>query len=178
MGMRRRVLVMSVMCGCSLLMAACGAEPDRGSPPAAEASGSSTPPMPCDPGGGFPVRKAGCPDADPETGWLSASGAGLRLRPFRTLGNDAEGEEYARRHGEEFPFPNDYFDAPDGESQPLELDPRTVCTGIIRVGYQEPLEDHVVACGELARAAGQGSVPVAVWRSEGEVAQASELYRP
>lgn len=102
----------------------------------------------------------------------------VSLTPFRTLGNDAEGEAYALDHGQEFPFPNDYFDAPNGAGHPLEFAPHTVCTGIIQVGYREPLKDHVVACDELVEGAARRRLPVAVWLSGGEVIQASELYRP
>jgi hypothetical protein len=134
--------------------------------------------MPCNPGSGFPVRKSGCPDPEPESGWIQASDNGLSLTTFRTLRNDAEGEAYARVHGEEYPFPNDYFDAPTGDSQTLELTRDTVCTGIIQVGYREPLKDHVVTCKELTQVAERTRLPVAVWLSDGEVIQASELYRP
>ena len=87
--------------------------------------------MPCDPGSGFPLQKAGCPDPSPQTGWVSASNGHVSLSPFRTLGNDAEGEAYAVKHGEDYPFPNDYFDAPMGANHPLALTDSTVCTGII-----------------------------------------------
>lgn len=134
--------------------------------------------MPCNPGSGFPVPQDGCSDPEPETGWLRATEDSLRLAPFRTLGNDPEGEAYARKHGEEYPFANDYFDAPNGASHPLELRHGTVCTGTILVGYREPLTDHVVSCDELVKVAERRRIPVAVWVSSGRVIQASELYRP
>jgi hypothetical protein len=141
-----------------------------------------TPPaeMPCNPGTGFPVAQEGCPDTDPETGWLTASGDDLTLAPFRTLGNDAEGRAYARAHGLDFPFPNDYVDVRDGRPHRLVLARTTVCTGIIRVGYREPLEDHAVPCGALIKGAAHARMPlpVAVWRDGDEVVQVSELYRP
>lgn len=102
----------------------------------------------------------------------------LLLSPFRTLGNDAEGRVYARDRGLEFPFPNDYFDAPAAPAYSFHLDPETACTGIILVGYREPLGDHVVECADLLEVAGQRSIPVAVWRDGGSVVQVSELYRP
>jgi hypothetical protein len=187
----RRFLLVVAVIGLPLFAAACGAasnETDEVStpPPAAlPASGPTTgatkaamAPMPCNPGSGFPARKAGCSDPEPETGWLLATEDGLSLAPFRTLGNDAEGEAYARQHGEEYPFPNDYFDAPDGAGHPLALGHGTVCTGIIVVGYREPLTDHVVSCDELVKVAEGRRIPVAVWVSGGTVIQASELYRP
>lgn len=134
--------------------------------------------MPCDPGSGSPIRKIGCPDATPETGWLSASNGHLSLTLFRTLRNDLEGRAYAQRHGEDFPFRNDYFDAPTGASHPLGLASSTVCTGIILVGYREPLRDHVVPCEDLVGVADLRRVPIAAWVTGGEVVQVSELYRP
>lgn len=185
------LFIVAIM-GVALLSVSCESEPN----PTAEATSTvsespsdvppssaatSTParsPMPCDPGTGFPVRQVQCPDPNPETGWLRVSDDGLSLTTFRTLRNDAEGEAFARDNGEEYPFPNDYFDAPTGKSQDLEFTPATVCTGIIQVGYREPLKDHVVTCEELVAVAGQAPLPVAVWLAEGEVIQASELYRP
>jgi hypothetical protein len=135
--------------------------------------------FPCDPGGGFPKATTGCPDSRPETGWLTQQAGGrLTVEPFRTYGNDAAGRAYARAHGVEFPFPNDYYDAPAGASYVVRLDPRTVCTGIIVVGYRDPLADHVVPCSELTAVASRQRIPVAVWRDGADVVQVSELYRP
>lgn len=177
---KRLLVTLAAIAGVPLLMTSCGAEPTREveASPTATASEPAGELMPCDPGSGFPVHKVGCPDLEPETGWLAARDHRLTLRPFRTLGNDEEGEAYARDHGEEYPFPNDYFDAPHGARHPLELTPGTVCTGIIRVGYREPLEDHVVSCDELVKVADERRLPVAVWLSGEEVVQVSELYRP
>ena len=173
-----------------LLLGACGAErshdveattsdvPAATVSAAVAASNRDGHPMLCDPGAGFPVHRAGCPDPEPTTGWLAVSKAGLTLSPFRTLGNDAEGAAYAREHGEEYPFPNDYFDAAAGASHPFEITPSAACTGIILVGYREPLADHVVSCDDLVDVAERRPVPVAVWQSDGEVVQVSELYRP
>lgn len=189
----KRSLPGVVVIGLLLLMVACGAEQHRGAkatPTMSDApSGTSTPStsgiakaakqlMPCEPGSGLPVHKDGCPDLEPDTGWLTPSNGSLSLMPFRTLGNDAEGEAYARDHGEEYPFPNDYFDAPDGPSHLIHVTQRTVCTGIVLVGYREPLRDHVVSCDDLLKVAERRRVPVAVWVSGGQVIQASELYRP
>ena len=188
----KRSLLMVAVIGLLLPVAACGTEQNRGAkaaPPVSDApSEISTPStsetvkaakpakqlMPCDPGSGFPVHKDGCPNAEPETGWLAASNDILSLTPFRTLRNEA----YAREHGEEYPFSNDYFDAPTGPGHPLGINQRTVCTGIILVGYQGPLTDHVVSCDELVKVAERRRIPVAVWFSGDKVIQASELYRP
>ena len=169
-----------------VLAAGCGGDPEQASPgptptsPSATTSptaGSTAPP--CDPGGGFPKSRPGCPDPHPETGWLTGGADdSLRLRPFRTLANDAEGKAYAEQHGLEYPFSNDYHDAPAGPAHRLDLAPDTVCTGIIVVGHSDPLEDHVVDCTDLLAAAARRRVPVAVWHADGHVVQASELYRP
>lgn len=134
--------------------------------------------MLCDPHSGFPVATNDCPDPEPETGWLTASGEQLTLNTFRTLVNDAEGKAYASEHGEDFPFSDDYFDAPDGASHPVRLAPDTVCTGIISVGYGEPLKDHVVRCADLVEVAAGRRVPVALWSTDDTIVQLSELYRP
>jgi len=134
--------------------------------------------MPCDPNSGFPAPRDTCPDPAPVTGWLSAAGATLTLRPFRTLGNDAEGRAYAREHGLEFPFSNDYLDVPTGRSRRIVLPPGAICTGSILVGFGGSFEGHLVDCEELVAVAGRREVPVAVWRAHHQVVQISELYRP
>jgi hypothetical protein len=133
----------------------------------------------CDPGGGFPKPKDGCPDQTPETGWLTLSRDGaLLIEPFQTFTNDATGQAYAASHHLDFPFANDYYDASIGSPEPLNPDADTVCTGIIRVGYEEPLKDHTVGCEEFISALERGPIPVAVWRQGDRIAQLSELYRP
>ena len=170
--------------GTSSPSGASGTSPTGSAPPRSDTSNSPQPTpsaeMPCNPGTGFPVDQEGCPDADPETGWLTATAGDLTLAPFRTLGNDAEGRAYARAHDLDFPFPNDYVDAPDGHPHRLTLTGTTVCTGIIRVGYREPLEDHAVPCRALVKGAADTRIPlpVAVWRDGDVVVQVSELYRP
>ena len=143
------------------------------------ASSMPTASPPCDPGGGFPRDKSGCPDPDPETGWLSREqGEPLQLAPFRTYTVDAEGKAYAKEHGLGFPFLDDYYDAAEGPARRLDLGHDTVCTGIILVGHHDPLEDHRVECAAMVRAAASQLVPVAVWRDGDRVVQVSELYRP
>jgi hypothetical protein len=148
------------------------------SPTVSPAAAPRTTRLICDPGGGFPKPKRGCPDPDPETGWLSGTQDGLRLKPLRTYTVDAEGKAYAEQQGLEFPFSNDYYDAPDGVAHRLELDPDTVCSGIIVVDVQDPLADHAVSCADLVRVAAGQRVTVAVWRDGDRVVQVSELYRP
>ena len=92
--------------------------------------------------------------------------------------SDDDGRRYAAAHGLAFPFPGDTLDVADGPAQALVLDARTVCTGVILVGYTEPLRDHPVACADLVEVAARRPVPVAVWRVGDRVLQASELYRP
>lgn len=187
--MKRALFTMTVIICLATVVAGCdvgrdeavdgpsspGASSTASTPASAQDVGGT---MVCDPHSGFPAATNECPDPDPETGWLTASSEQLTLKPFRTLGNDAEGKAYASEHGEDFPFPNDYFDAPDGPSHPVQLAPETACTGIILVGYQEPLEDHVVSCADLVEAATGRRVPVAIWSTDGTTVQVSELYRP
>jgi hypothetical protein len=186
-GRQRRLSLMAA--AVLLVSAGCGSA-DQASVPApttsAAPTASQTPPgepatarFPCDPGGGFPRARKGCPDPRPGTGWLTQQAGGrLTVAPFRTYGNDAAGHAYARAHGVGFPFPNDYYDAPAGAPYVVRLDPRTICTGIIVVGYRDLLADHVVPCSELMAVASRQRVAVAIWRDGTGVVQASELYRP
>lgn len=135
--------------------------------------------FPCDPGLGHPDPSPTCPDHRPETGWLETRpGGGLALERFRTLVDDAAGRAYAHRHHLAFPFPDDHLDAPLGGARSFSIPRGTVCTGSIRVGYREPLDDHRVSCGLLVRATSQAPLPVVVWRYDGRLRQVSELYRP
>jgi hypothetical protein len=133
----------------------------------------------CDPGLGHPNPSPTCPDPRPETAWLrSRPGEPLVLKPFRTFIDDAAGRAYARRHHLAFPFPDDYLDAPLPGSHPLHITPDTVCTGSLRVGYRDPLQDHRVTCSLLVGAATETPLPVVVWRVNGHPVQVSELFRP
>lgn len=162
-----------------LSVGACGAVDDEPTP-TTPATPSPTPrraaaaPPPCDAGLGSPEQTPTCPDDHPETGWL----AGLTLEPFRSLSNSSAGKAYAESHDLEFPFSNDYYDAPDGPQHPITLGPDTVCTGIILIDYREPLSDHPVDCSELVAVADHRKLAVAVWRNGSTVVQVSELYRP
>ncbi|HQR28339.1 MAG TPA: hypothetical protein PLP61_14955 [Nocardioides sp.] len=169
------------------LLAACAGK--QGEPPTAAPGPRSTATpapspatrvsMPCDPGGGFPQPRRGCPDQHPTTAWLTAYEDGrATLEPFRTYVNDAAGRAYAREHDLEFPFPNDYHDAPVGAAFNVELSAQTVCTGIIVIGYREPLRDHRVSCDKLSVATQDRPVPAALWWDGDRVVQVSELYRP
>lgn len=186
------MLKVGSVAGAMVLMCACGGQGAAGGNEGGSNGGSATSSqspttpseptqtagstMPCDPGR---LRdKEGCPDPDPETGWVTAKDGALTLQPFRTLGNDREGRAYARKHDLDFPFPNDYLDVRDGPAHPLALASGTVCTGIVVVGYREPLKDRVVPCDEFVKAAEQQRVTSAVWSSGADVVQLSELYRP
>lgn len=106
----------------------------------------------CDPGLGDPSNGEGCPHSY-STGWLS-------------LGPDHE----VIYHGK------------GGSPYVLDLGAFELCSGVIQVGYREPLEDHVVECSEFRDALEEqpGSrIPVAIWsgRVDQDI-QLSELYRP
>lgn len=180
--MRRPAAATMLLLALLVPLASCGdADPSlrETSEPTSPVPSTTPSTIPCDPGGGFPVTKAGCPDPEPLTAWLDvAVDGGLVLHLFHTLGDDAEGRAYAQSHDLEFPFPDDYYDAPSGPPSALEMAPDTICTGIIRVGYREPLADHAVDCGSLVDAAAELRLSVAVWRDGNTVTQVSELYRP
>lgn len=133
----------------------------------------------CGPGAGFPIAKKICPDPEPETGVLELRRDGrLMLAPVRTYRTDDEGEAYAEAHDLAYPFSNDYLDVPAGSAYEIRPGLATICTGIIAVGYREPLGDHVVDCSALERALHRRGVLVALWRDGEVVFQISELYRP
>ena len=95
-----------------------------------------------------------------------------------------EGRAWAREHGVEYPFPNDYHEELVGEPVAVEVRPQTVCTGAIAVGplRERGQGDHLVDCAGFARAlaAYDGrTVAVAAWTTDAEgLVQLSELYRP
>lgn len=146
--------------------------------PTPDRSDQYTKAAPCDPGGGRPRASEACPDQTPITGWLTVTGSAAQLEPFLTYGNDAEGRAYAKQHGVDFPFPNDYLDVAAGDIRPVFLSAQTQCTGIIRVDYRDPLEDHAVDCNLLTAAASAAPLAVAVWTDGDRIIQISELYRP
>lgn len=132
---------------------------------------------PCDPGGGFPRSRVTCPAAA-MVGRLVSDDAGVvRIQPLHFYVNDAEGAAYAREHGLDYPFANDYYQVDEGAAATATVDPGTVCTGIIAAGYREPLGDHVVPCRAFEAARVRGTT-VAVWVDAGRLVQLSELYRP
>ncbi|MCW2766088.1 MAG: hypothetical protein JWO11_2047 [Nocardioides sp.] len=136
--------------------------------------------MPCNPGFGFPKASPPCPDNEATTGWLTRrpNGSWL-LEPIQSYDNDAEGRAFARANNLEYPFSNDYYDASVGRPEPFRLDADTICTGVLTVGYREPMKDHVVDCQKVDEALNRSPrTTVAVWISDKHVVQLSELYRP
>ncbi|MEZ5097886.1 MAG: hypothetical protein R2731_18505 [Nocardioides sp.] len=134
---------------------------------------------PCDPSLGDPRHAPACPNDSPLTAQLTRFEDGhLDLEVFHTLHSDTTGQAYAAAHDLEFPFPNDYYDAPTGEVVSLDLGTDTVCTGSILAGFGA--QDRLMRCRRFATAlAFHGfPVPVAVWQHRGRVVQVSELYRP
>lgn len=143
--------------------------------------------LPCDPSGGFPKSREGCPDPDPETGWLTRDDDGqLWFEPFRSYTNDAEGRAYAQEHDLEYPYPGDNHDASVGDPRPFDLDAVSICSGSIQVA--SPLRqdwDTEVPCRafldayDTAPERADTRIPVAIWSGSGvPVLQLSELYRP
>ena len=109
---------------------------------------------------GRPRRTSTCPDSRLETAWLN----GLTIEPFRSLANGGEGRAYAEKHGLEFPFSNDTYDAPAVPGTSCRLGDDGRAPGSIVVGYQEPSKVPRRRVAELAAAAQQRRFPVAVWR--------------
>jgi hypothetical protein len=106
---------------------------------------------PCDPGFGFPKPEPGCPDPHPLLGRVTSYDEDVVT--LRTRG---------------------------GAMRVVEVDEETVCTGVILVGYAEPLRDHRVGCAAFAAAIRRHGfgVPAALWFDDGRLVQLSELYRP
>lgn len=133
---------------------------------------------PCDPGGGTPQPRAGCPDPTPETGWLRVRATGdPTLRLFRTVLDDEEGRAYARAHGASSRFFDGFADVPTGERRRVGLDAGTICTGVT-IDPVPNVADHVVPCVDLVATAGEYALPVVAWTADGRVVQLSQLYRP
>ena len=137
--------------------------------------------IPCDPGLGFPQPATTCPVEEPTIALLTsyAADGALTAQPLRVLTNGPEGKAWAKEHGVEYPFPNDYYQVPDGAPKTVRLTDTTVCTGVILVGYEEQLADHVVDCGAFRTPLRRlGEITVALWADAGGLVQLSELYRP
>ncbi len=113
------------------------------------------------------------------TGWVThVAGRTFTVQPVHTYGNGPAGRAYAEAHGLEFPFSNDYYDAPTGT--PYEIDVgQALCTGSIVVAYHEPLADTVVPCARFGPPVRHGRrVTAALWLTSDTTAiQVSELYR-
>lgn len=156
---------------------------------APSANGSVTPsvtptvgavaPLPCDPGGGSPRMRVGCPDSQPVTGWLTKRANGqLWVKPFRVYTDNAAGKAYARRHGIHYPFFQGFYEAPDGPSFRIDLN-SVICSGIANVGGTRGGQaDHLVACSDMSEVAARMQLTVAIWRKDTRIFQVSELYRP
>jgi hypothetical protein len=136
--------------------------------------------FPCDPGGGFPKPSATCPYGDPVTGTVTGfDGSTVTLKPFHTYYNDAEGKAYAKKHHIDYPFLDDHYDAPDSPARTVEAAPDTICTGIIAVGYRDPMKDRKVPCSAYVKAVSRyQAVTSALWFDGQHLVQLSELFRP
>lgn len=201
-GMNRRSAVAQVMALAALVAAGCSSSTDDAASQATTSGTQSSPATStpraeptaktsdkptgvggpaCDPGFGAPRPREGCPDPRPDTGWIAQSPDGtLTFQRFRTLRNDADGRAYAEKHGLDFPFASDGLDVPVGDPKVIRLQKDTTCTGVILIGYTEPLRDHKVDCDAISEALQRRrpEIPVAVWLQDGDVFQISELYRP
>lgn len=114
------------------------------------------------------------------TGWVThVDGPTFTVQPFRTYGNGPAGRAYAEAHDLEFPFSNDYYDAPAGPPYRVDVT-RALCTGSIVVAYHEPLGDTVVPCARFGPPARHGrQVTAALWLTSDTTAiQVSELSHP
>jgi hypothetical protein len=144
----------------------------------------ATPPVPargfpCDPGGGFPKPSDTCPYGEPLTGDVAAfDGTTLTLKPFHTYYNDAEGKAYAKKHHLRYPFDDDHYDAPAGPPRTVDVSPDTICTGVIQVGYRDPMKDRKVPCSTYVKAVSRSEVVSALWFDGDHLVQLSELFRP
>ena len=180
---RRSALVLTPFAVLALMAGLSGCGDAARARTASEVPGSHSPtarptPVPCDPGGGAPTPVQTCPDATPLIGTLSSYSPGqVVVQPVHVYGDDSEGRAYAQAHGLEFPFPDDYYQAVEGQPRSVTLTSATACTGIMVVGYREPLHDHVVPCEAFGEQQVQG-VTVAVWRDGDQAVQLSELFRP
>ena len=114
-------------------------------------------------------------------GYLTAlSGSSLTVEIVKTYGNDAAGQAYAVAHHLDFPFDNDYFDAPTGRVVTVPMTSATTCRGDIRVAGTEPMSPTTVPCAQFA-APMSDPAPLLVRVSVGSAGNARtmvEVFRP
>jgi len=110
---------------------------------------------------------------------VSVTGSKIVVQPFRTYTTGAAGQAYAKAHGLEYPFPNDYYDADQGPKRTVVLDKSTACTGNVEMG-KGPGGGAVPCSLFLTQAAKRKGLPMGFWVLPGSsTAQAAiEIFRP
>ena len=110
---------------------------------------------------------------------VSITGSQVKIQPFHTYTTGAAGEAWAKAHGVEYPFPNDYYDADQGAKRTIVVDGSTSCTGSTDLG-KGPGGGAMSCATFLARAAKYKGMPMAFWvLPDSTTAQAAiEIFRP
>jgi len=110
---------------------------------------------------------------------VSVAGSKITVQRFHTYTNGAAGKAWAKAHGVEYPFPNDYYDADEGAKRTIVLDASTTCTGNVEMG-KGPGGAAMSCPAFLAQAAKHKGMPMGFWVLPGSSAAQAviEIFRP
>ncbi|MFL6171696.1 MAG: hypothetical protein ACJ716_02285 [Marmoricola sp.] len=110
---------------------------------------------------------------------VSVSGSKVLIQPFHTYTTGAAGKAWAKAHGVEYPFPNDYYDADEGAKRTVVVDKSSSCAGNVELG-KGPGGGSMSCSAFLAGAAKHKGMPMGFWVLPGSsTAQtAIEIFRP
>jgi hypothetical protein len=107
---------------------------------------------------------------------LKMVGSTLTVQPFVTYIDNAAGKAYAKEHGIEYPFLDDYDDADTGPTRTITVSSSTACVGNeVLTGDSEA---SPVACGDFSKQP-KIQLPLAIWLGlDGSPESVTELFRP
>lgn len=107
---------------------------------------------------------------------VSATSSTIVVQPFKTYTTGAEGKAYAKAHGIEYPFLNDYYDADYGPKRTIVMNSSTACQGNVDLG--KPVAGAPVACSAFTKA--DKDMPIGIWVLPGGSTAESviEIFRP
>jgi hypothetical protein len=108
---------------------------------------------------------------------VSVSGSKIVVQPFHTYTNGAAGKAWAKAHGVEYPFPNDYYDADQGAKRTVVLAKDATCVGNVQLG--KDAGGAAMACSAfLSQAAKHPGMPMGLWVTSSVAQTAIEIFRP
>jgi hypothetical protein len=107
---------------------------------------------------------------------LKLVGSTLTVQPFITYTENAAGKAYAKAHGIEYPFLDDYYDADTGPTRTITMASSTACVGneVLTGGS----DASPVPCSALMKSP-TIQLPLGIWLgSDGTPESVTELFRP